>query len=186
MTKWKYSKPIKVCSCPCYVELANDSLIPRNCIFGNSRTPKWERVPDEPEQNPEETELPDWCKFGEWIFDANENCYAKVICVGELIELLYRCERDQETRSRQYINDFCKQARLRQHTADEMRQLVGKVLEDKYANLYLATSYLPHRGGLLFGGYYYDAGELLGGGFTINGSPCGVLEHLNDAGEWVE
>lgn len=130
--------------------------------------------------------LPEWCKVGEWVYYNDSligDTYAKVkeitdkavIVAGRMGDVVLARNDIQSADP----------ARLRQYNSDEMRSLVGKVLKDNDDNLFLATSYLPHRGGLLIGGYYYNAGELLDGGLTIDGKPCGVLEHQED-GEWVE
>ncbi len=147
------------------------------------------RLSEQYHNGPEkENTLPDWCKVGEFGYDRNEKVYFKIKRINnKSITLQYPYNEDVE--SNPCIDFFTEQnpaqARLRQYTADEMRQLVGKVIEDRDSNLFLATSYLPHRGGLLLGGYYYNAGELLDSGLTVDGKTCGVLEHLEN-GEWVE
>lgn len=120
-------------------------------------------------------QLPDWCKVGKWVYVPEIKEYFKITDIqGENLI-------DEHGDHLPYKD--CVQARLRQFILDEMKALVGKLFKDTDDNIFLATSYLCHRGGLLIGGYYYNAGELLDSSLTIDSKPCGVFEHLED-GEW--
>ena len=124
--------------------------------------------------------LPDWCKVGEWVYLSNAKYYKikKVDSYGIILNNGIVIKTDD-------IHAEAVSARLRPYNADEMRELVGDVFEDKDGNLYLAVSYIPHGRGLLIGGFYFNAEELLDANFTLDGKPCGKLEHLEN-GEWVE
>lgn len=135
-------------------------------------------------ERPQKVTLTDWCKVGAWVFDSNDG-YGKITSI-------------QEDRLACYIEfdggaggfapeSFAKlkQARLRPYNSDEMLSLLGKVIE--HDNLFLLVTYYDGRDNdITLNGYVADAKRLLNEGFTINGKPCGVLEHLNDNGEWVE
>lgn len=274
MTKWKCNKPIGLCSCPCYVELANDSLIPHNCILSNLRTSRWERVPDEQEQKteaelpkltaevfdredcpewaicafvgksgnafysstsnvsitdegfywegstlkneasflqiggkwdasdwqnslierPEKTTLPDWCKVGEWVWLDPEK---DPLSIGYMkIEAIDRQTLRLRTGSVDLSTEAIKQARIRPWTFEE----APAVLKVKDLTGVAALAYLSPFGEKYIIAYHYpDEYEKMPLGKTtftfsafadiftqIDGSPCGILEHLNDAGEWVE
>jgi hypothetical protein len=119
--------------------------------------------------------LPDWCKVAEVVYD---NLLREYCCVEEYEE------RDW------YINNIesgrIKQARKRPFNAEEMKALVGKVIENEAGNLMLVTMASPNSGGQIkFCNMWYTANELLKKGYTIDGKPCYVLEHLEN-GEWVE
>lgn len=129
--------------------------------------------------------LPDWCKVGEWVYCTQTENYGKILSVdAEQVNIRLSSNETFSAKTNMMLK-YGEAARLRQYTADEMRELVGKVFEDKDGNLYLAVSYIPHGRGLLVGGYYFNAGELLDANFTIDGKPCGKFEHLED-GEWVK
>lgn len=87
-----------------------------------------------------------------------------------------------------------RQARLRPYNRDEMRGLVGKVIEVEPKEFSLC---------LRVKGYWADFlddcdseddrariisynCDMLKHKKTIDGKPAGVLEHLNDNGEWVQ
>lgn len=120
--------------------------------------------------------LPDWCKEGEWVFDTTINKYIKV-STDDIIKYSAKvCK---------YISDGeIVQARLRPYNAGEMKALVGKVIE-RYSSAYLVISYAhdDFETTVYIEGKYLSADNLLRD-FTINGKPCGVLEHLEN-GEWV-
>ena len=66
-----------------------------------------------------------------------------------------------------------------------MQELVGKVIESKYsAHLIYAFDKTTKKIETPY--EFFDAQLLLDSCFTINGKPCGIFEHLNENGEWVE
>lgn len=125
-------------------------------------------------------QLPDWCKVGEWVAYYGEKGY-KYFKIAK-IEL-----------NRLYSEDgkfslMCNvaQARLRPYTSEEMKALVGKVIvENKSGDTGLVIGYCNRKESVYAGRNDFAAALLLSD-YTIDGKPCGVLEHLNENGEWVE
>ncbi|MBO5681798.1 MAG: hypothetical protein J6T08_08820 [Lentisphaeria bacterium] len=178
MTKWKCDRANAMCFKPCYAEIEGYEGMPLKCLFGDARTPKWERVPEESEQK-SETTLPDWCKVGEWVYSIPAQKYDKIIAIQDFRIV---------TREMKYTDDYIDdgnvvQARLRPYNAKEMRGLVGKVLEHD-GNASLVIVYLGN-GLLRVGTKWVSAERLIEDGYTIDGKPCGKFEHLED-GEWKE
>lgn len=128
-------------------------------------------------KRPKKNTLPDWC-VGEWVayYTAKGYKYFKIA----KIEL-----------NRLYSEDgkfslMCNvsQARLRPYNADEMRSLVGKVIEWK-GDAFVVTAFSKERMVVVFDSIHHTAEDLINDCYTIDGSPCGVLEHIEN-GEWVE
>ena len=79
-----------------------------------------------------------------------------------------------------------RQARLRPYNAEEMKALMGKMIE-KGPSMHIVTGLENVFGNecmVHVNGCFYSANDLLLQ-FTIDGKPCGVLEHLEN-GEWVK
>lgn len=141
---------------------------------------KERRLPEQYSNAPEKNTLPDWCKVGEWVYLSNEE-YDKIESIdGFGINLA-----SGAFINKKYIHEEAVSARLRPYNAEEMKALVGKVVEDKDGNIYLVVCYIPRGRGLLIGGFYFNEQEIIDGGFIIDGKPCGKLEHLEN-GEWVQ
>lgn len=121
--------------------------------------------------------LPNWCKCGALAY--GEGRYGRItgIChttgkidIGETGHFIPVAE--------------CAEARLRPYNAEEMRGLTGKVLASKsYSHFSFLVVYAEDEF-IKSCDFTYTAEELKDN-FTINGKPCGVLEHLNNNGEWV-
>lgn len=123
------------------------------------------------------SKLPDWCKVGEWVFDKVINKYSQVTteAITEHLQEVFKSLAKGEI----------VQSRLRPYTAAEMKVLVGKVIEDKKtSDLRFVAGYCNRTERIYAGQNNFNA-DLLLSDFTIDGQPCGVLEHLED-GEWVE
>lgn len=123
--------------------------------------------------------LPDWCKVGEWVAYYEDKGY-KYFKIAK-IEL-----------NRLYSEDgkFCLMcdvggARLRSYNAEEMKALVGKVIEDKDGDCYLIYKYDATENTVETSSFIVDAEALLRD-CSVDGKNAGVLEHLNENGEWVE
>ena len=130
-------------------------------------------------------ELPDWCKVGGYGY-AYDSGYFKIIkIIDGGINLKVEWVKDGEQGTVFGFNiKFQKQARLRPYNAAEMRGLVGKVIEfDVFAQLVLM--YDGKDNAILAGDGDWISESTLLKDYTIDGHPCGVLEHLED-GEWVE
>lgn len=131
-------------------------------------------------------QLPDWCKVGEWVYSKDEKDYAKLQSFCTIgVNLLFLKENKHYQRNFAYIKHECVQARLRPYNTDEMKALVGKVIEHG-DDTCIVVHYSRKDGGTIFAdGYTHTADELLETGYTIDGKPCGKLEHLKN-GEWVQ
>lgn len=178
MSKWK-------CVCcglddPCYLDVGSVKGKPPKCPI-DADIPNW--TPAENEQFGKSEQTPDWCKVGGWVYEKERKEYFKITKVDYLISIRNADGKGQYGHGA--FVDNCVQARLRPYNAEEMRELVGKVVEDRDGNLYLAVCYIPGGRGLLIGGCYFNAQEIIDRGYTIDGKPCGKLEHLEN-GEWVE
>lgn len=140
------------------------------------------------EAKKQDIELPEWCKVGEWAYFDNQ--YTQIekidteICVSPVIDFSNGARKAYEP----FCLDNVKQARMRPFNADEMKALVGKVIEHK-KDLHLVTNYLNDTADnepvVCVGTNWRDAKGLIEHNYTIEGNPCGVLEHLEDR-EWVE
>lgn len=131
------------------------------------------------------TKLPDWCKVGEWCYckdDDGNDKYFKIVRVDR--DFIYG----------DYGWDiaipFAKPARLRPYNDDELRGLVGKIISNSSCDL-LVIAYSSHKHAIKINEIWRTAYQLFSGegtvsGYTIDGKQCGIFEHLNDAGEWVE
>lgn len=135
-----------------------------------------------------ENKLPDWCKVGAYVwsggeyFEVTEN-HLSDDWVGfkNIVTGVRGCYTPR------YLSDHFKQARLRPYSAEEMKALMGKVIK-KGPSMHIVTGFenvfdnecMVHVNGCLYG-----AKDLLRQ-FTINNKPAGVLEHLDDKGEWIK
>lgn len=126
-------------------------------------------------------ELPDWCNPGEWIYTSSEQ-YLKINCISidlQKIELS-----NGANWSKQDIIDEAVSARLRPYNSEEMRGLVGKVICGSEGKRFLVVAYSGNT--VLFGDFLHTPEDLTLDIYKFpNGSPCGVLEHLEE-GEWVK
>lgn len=121
--------------------------------------------------------LPDWCKVGAWVYIPEIQEYFRIANILE--DLLF-----DECGDHVSYGD-CRQARLRPYNAEEMKALVGKVVErGNFAHL--VTDFQDDEGCFLrIYGIWYNAEELRTKGFELgNNIPCGTLEHLTNYGEW--
>lgn len=139
------------------------------------------RLSEQYHNGPEETTLPDWCKVGEWVYLSNAKYYKikkvdsyGIILAGGIVIGKYD------------IHAEAVSARLRPYNAEEMKALVGKVIE-KGPSMHIVTGFENVFGNecmVNVNGCLYGANDLLRQ-FTIDNKPAGVLEHLEN-GEWVE
>ena len=190
MSKWKCHKIECLCGCESNLD---STYAPTQCLCFDNRTPKWKLVQNEPEQKQENT-LPDWCRVGEWVYDPSGNLYAKVgkmdaslLGADSHIVMHYVAEGGSATLPYAMVRHRLNPARLRPYNAEEMRGLVGKVIEtENTADLIIAYDRVMGKVRKAVFNCWCCADELLKANFTIDGKPCGVLEHLDDNGEWVE
>lgn len=123
--------------------------------------------------------LPNWCKVGEWVW--SDGNYYEVIETGAD---WFRTSRNGDTGlwGANILYQFS-QARLRWYNANEMRGLVGKVVKHNNS-FYLVTGYDQDCNKACVAGKWFSVNGIMLY-FSIDGKPCGVLEHLED-GEWIK
>lgn len=125
--------------------------------------------------------FPEWCKVGEWVYspcgcDPDKGTYFKITQIDDVCII--------------GENDVCHvdnvvRARLRPYNPEEMKALIGKVIvENMSGDIGWVIGYC-HRNETVYAGKNSFTADLLLSDFTIDGSPCGVLEHLEN-GEWEE
>lgn len=126
--------------------------------------------------------LPDWCKEGEWVYLCN-GTYSRIVSIND-------CHVNLENGisvGKNSIHEEMVSAILRPYNAEEMKALVGKVVK-KGQRLYLVTAYFEEQQSIIIGSLssaLLNAELLIGNNITIDGKPCGVLEHFEE-GEWVK
>jgi hypothetical protein len=145
-------------------------------IFGKFDTSDWQNSLIE-----RPAKLPDWCKVGEWVWTTTYNAYFKV----DAFNGLFIDGEDLDGSDYSVTLENTRPARLRPYNADEMKALVGKVLETKRGSARLITQYIAGLNELCFWENRLNADMLLSEEYIIAGKPAGVLEHLEN-GEWVE
>jgi hypothetical protein len=134
-------------------------------------------------ERPEKKTLPEWCKVGEWVYYRG---YRKIIEVKALRLVLESAHCGNLTVYPEEIGKEVKQARFRPYNADEMKALVGKSITLKDGAVCLCTAWSAQSNHIILDNTSWTAESLLDIGYTVDGKPCGKLEHLNEKGEWVE
>lgn len=125
--------------------------------------------------------LPVSCKVGEWVWTTTFNAYFKV----DRADKLFIDGKGLDGSEYSITIENLRQARLRPYNKKEMRGLVGKVI-DWESNRELVISYNAAEVEVYVDRMWCNAEYLMNNEYTIDGKPCGVLEHLNDNGEWVQ
>lgn len=126
--------------------------------------------------------FPEWCKVGEWVYslcgcDPNKGTYFQVTQIDDVCII--------------GENDVCHvynavRARLRPYNEEEMRHLVGSLVSSKDGDLAIVTEYDSSDQEVFIAGTWYNAKQLLRSTWLHVNNPCGVLEHPNEKGVWVE
>ena len=139
-----------------------------------------------------ETKFPEWCKVD--AVGWHKRCgYFKVTYIDDVSKRVDIQQAGDKSRGYLSFHTVCKEttrARLRPYNEAEMRGLVGKTINNaSCALLVIAYSSLKHA--IKINELWRTADQLFSGdgtssGYTVDGKPCCVFEHLNDAGEWVE
>lgn len=157
---------------------------PTVCCVRANATCHWRRVED---QKPK---LPEWCKVGAWVWFSGakdigyEPGYLKITDVGyNGIENVINAEGDGIISMPLSV---VKEARLRPWNDDELKSKVGKVFEDDAENPTLCFRYQRGNETLHFAGKIMSSESLSESDWKLDGSPCGVLEHKNEQGDWVK
>lgn len=174
--------------CPSKCEFETTIGKPDFCpVDGHSA--KWEEITEEHQKQDETvtdcnqlttncSQLPDWCKAGEYVW-CDRNGYGKIHSVREDKKscAIYFRHGGGEFPLKAFLN--FKQARVRQWMPEEA---IGKVVvtDENYYIISAADKYTA-----LIGNTFIKMDELLSRFKQPDGSPCGVLEHLED-GELVK
>lgn len=129
------------------------------------------------------TKLPSWVEVGGYVYDAR-NGYGKIVSGS-----VKSCRIEFNGGAGDFVPEAfakLKQANLRPYNAEELENLVGKVLETTEQTA-LVIGFIRQSSRIVCGlmNNYLSGESLLDLGVTIAGKPAGVLEHLED-GEWVE
>ena len=171
----------------CTIELS--SGYPAFCVKYSDHDPEWDEITNDAEHEKQETELSEWCKWGSWVYD-NNNWYGEIITIQDDLSACY-IELDGGTDA--FVPETftkLKQARLRPWTA---REAIGKVIcwKGDYSfeeNISIIT-HVDAKGfcsGVLIDNINLESLSKKDCFYQPNGKPCGVLEHLDNNGEWVE
>lgn len=166
-----------------------DDLTPKYCLYDKEDIDWHEVKEDTTQQFGNSEQLPDWCKVGKWGYDTKTNDYFEIVSINSLFVNVNLFNGGYLQHGYGIIRQHCVEARKRPFNADEMRALVGEVVEHKN-NLHLVTNYLEESTDntpyVCVGTNWREAKGLIEHGYTIDGKPCFKLEHLNDKGEWIE
>lgn len=132
--------------------------------------------------------LPDWCKVGERFWHPEDMAGGRYLKITEIrgggVYAKEKEDYDPDYLCFDLVRKYSKQARLRPYNADEMRGLAGKVLKHS-TGCYLVTAFENRWDQVQVESVWRDENELVELWTTIDGSPCGILEHLENGG-WVE
>ena len=130
--------------------------------------------------------LPDWCKVD--AMGWHKRCgYFKVTYIDDVSKRVDIQQVGEKSRGYFSFHTICNetvQARPRPYNDSEMQGLVGKVLELD-GNRDLVTSYDNEDKEIYAEPMWMNSVYLLSNGYTIDGKPCLVLEHL-EGDTWVE
>lgn len=154
----------------------------KQLITGLWDSSDWQNSLIERTEKNEEKSLPDWCKVGEWAYSTVYDEYSKIRDIDEF-EVTFDRGAYCSIAHASFVADY-KQARPRPYNAKEMQKLVGKALELD-GNRDLVTSYDGESETVYADSMWMNADELLSNGYTIDGKPCCILEHLEN-GIWVK
>ena len=157
---------------------------PTFCSLSGSKA-NWHEVE---EQKPN---LPEWCKIGAWVwfrgnkFFGYDPEYLKITAIGHNgKENVIDCGKKIN-----FPLSVVKQARLRPWTykeAPETLKVISKCEPEQMICLFLASRNKHSVQYTTLPAWYIEVNILMDKYLQLDGSPCGVLEHKNEQGEWVE
>lgn len=134
-------------------------------------------------------DVPYWCKAGQFAYCTKNNQYVRILEVDPLNIVVMQPISKGEIIicDLQAFNKIFVEARIRFYKAAEMRQLVGKAIRRMGTSVRLVTMYDRTDDTVSVGdGDWLSNEELLSSCTFSDGSPCGVLLHSDDSGEWVQ
>lgn len=139
----------------------------------------WRTVENQEVETPV-PKVPEWCKIGAWCYihsgGIDTGKYQKIEAVHfGFVQTEYLVP---------IVN--ISEARLRPWNDDELKSKVGKVFEMGNGDLTLCLGYCRDIADLIFVGKLMSAQSFAESDWKLDGSPCGVLEHKNEQGEWVK
>ena len=172
--------------CRCVIE-CSPGIAPFRCCLTGASSCNWRRVGD---QKPE---LPKWCKVGAWVWFSGakdigyEPGYLKITDVGyNGIENVINAEGDGIISMPLSV---VKEARLRPWT---YKEAIGKIVFWKGDYDYQENAAMLVGADTDGDFSLYTVGPVTAEELTkeiyyqSDGSPCGVLEHKNEQGDWVK
>ena len=158
---------------------------PKFCCVCADNLANWHEVE---EQKPN---LPEWCKIGAWVWFRGDKFfgydpeYLKITAIGHNgKENVIDCGKKIT-----FPLSVVKQARLRPWTykeAPETLKVISKCEPEQMICLFLASRNKHSVQYTTLPAWYIDVKILMDEYLQLDGSPCGVLEHKNEQGEWVE
>ena len=160
---------------------------PTLCCVRAHATCHWRKVENQGVETPVPT-LSEWCKVGTLVYitpDNSEPFYGKVYSLYSDGQGVWVKKFNEEFITA-FTKDTVSPARFRPWDDVELKSKVGKVFEDDAENLTLCFRYQRGNETLHFSGKIMSAESLAESDWKLDGSPCGVLEHKNDLGEWVK
>lgn len=171
------SKPSLLSWCPWWDRTTKHCIIDN---LGNWDASDWQNSLIE-----RPVKLPDWCKVD--AIGWHKRCgYFKVTYIDDVSKRVDIQQVEDNSKGYLSFHTVCNetvQAHLRPYSAKEMQGLIGKVVSNERGDMFLVTAFVAaDGGGVCVDGVVYDANDLFEC-YTINGRPCGVLEHLDEEGE---
>lgn len=159
--------------CRCVIE-CSDGVAPFRCCLTGDRSCNWHKVEDQ---------KPEWCKVGAWCYihsgGIGTGKYQKIEAVHSgfvKTEYLVPIENISEARLRPWTYEEAPET-LKVIDKHEPKRIICLFLASKNKNSVQYTT-LP--------AWYIDTKTLMDNYMQLDGSRCGVLEHKNEQGEWVE
>ena len=178
------------CKCEyseCEVNSIKEHYIPEYCPYYYSNVKiNWQEVKEEIKEEVKAEELPSWCKVGEVVYFTKLSKYCKILDIDT--EKGIKIQTDLSNGWAENFYDL-QEARIRPFNEQEMRFLVGKVIENNH-NAHLVIGLIkqdPAENVSCFvrAGQSWIAPDKLLQNYTLDSKPCGVYEHKEN-GEWVE
>jgi hypothetical protein len=170
---------------PCILDVGEETnRLPKMCPYGVNGA-IWHEA--KAETTTKSSQLPDWCRVGEWVYypeDMGHSVYLKISEIkGGFVHAKEKDDYDPWQISYNAICEYAKPARKRPFNAEEMRGLVGKVIEDGDNALFVSVYYGKEK--CISAGCVadFDGDDLMR--CSCDGKPCYKLEHLENGG-WVE
>lgn len=139
-------------------------------------------------ERPAKIKLPDWCKAAKWGYDTEREEYFEIVAVTPFnVEVAYLDGEFTMVIGIPIFNGDCVQARKRPFNAEEMKALVGKVIE-KGPSMHLVIGFenvFENECMIHVNNCMYSGNDLIRHEYTIDGKLCCKFEHFEN-GKWVE